>query len=128
MYQIKSHITCETSNVIYMIQCTKCNLQYIGETKRRLKERLNEHRRPIINTSSYNPTAVSRHFITGNHTVNHMLLIPLEKLYTNRDSVRKAREAFLIHRGNTLEPEEMKCNASCTLSDQSCIISIFHQK
>ena len=36
-YQIKSHITCETSNVIYMIQCTKCNLQYIGETKRRLR-------------------------------------------------------------------------------------------
>ena len=62
------------------------------------------HRRPIINTSSYNPTAVSRHFITGNHTVNHMLLIPPEKLYTNRDSIRKAREAFLIHRGNTLEP------------------------
>ena len=26
MNQIKSHITCETSNVIYMIQCTKCNL------------------------------------------------------------------------------------------------------
>ena len=104
MNQIKSHITCETSNVIYMIQCTKCNLQYIGETKRRLIERFNEHRRPIINTSSYNPTAVSRHFITGNHTVNHMLLIPLEKLYTNRDSIRKAREAFLIHRGNTLEP------------------------
>ena len=74
------------------------------KTKRPLKERFNEHRRPIINTSSYNPTAVSRHFITGNHTVNHMLLIPLEKLYTNRDSVRKAREAFLIHRGNTLEP------------------------
>ena len=68
MNQIKSHITCETSNVIYMIQCTKCNLQCIGETKRRLKERFNEHRRPIINTSSYNPTAVSRHFITGNHT------------------------------------------------------------
>ena len=44
MYQIKSHITCETSNVIYMVQCTKCNLQYIGETKRRLKERFNEHR------------------------------------------------------------------------------------
>ena len=47
-FEIKSHITCETSNVIYMIQCTKCNLQYIGETKRRLKDRFNEHRRPII--------------------------------------------------------------------------------
>ena len=40
IYKIKWHSTCETSNVIYMIQCTKCNLQYIGETKRRLKHPL----------------------------------------------------------------------------------------
>ena len=45
--KIKSHITCETPNVIYMIQCTKCNLQYIGETKRRLKDHFNELRLPI---------------------------------------------------------------------------------
>ena len=32
---------------MYMIQCTNCNLQYIGETKRRIKDRFNEHRRPI---------------------------------------------------------------------------------
>ena len=35
--------TCETFNVIYLIQCRLCNLQYIGETKRRLKDRFNEH-------------------------------------------------------------------------------------
>ena len=88
-----------------MIQCTKCNLQYIGETKRRLKDRFNEHRRPIINTfCSYTPTAVSRHFLTSGHAEDHMILIPLEQLYTSRDSIRKAREAFLIHRGKTLEP------------------------
>ena len=40
-------LACETFNVIYMIQCTKYNLQYIGETKRRLKDRFNEHRRLI---------------------------------------------------------------------------------
>ena len=104
-FKIKSHITCETSNVIYMIQCTKCNLQYIGETKRRLKDRFNEHRRPIINPfCSYTPTAVSRHFLTSGHAEDHLILIPLEQLHTSRDSIRKAREAFLIHRGNTLEP------------------------
>ena len=92
-------------NVIYMIQCTKCNLQYIGETKRRLKDRFNEHRRPIINPfCSYTPTAVSRHFPTSGHAEDHLILIPLEQLHTSRDSIRKAREAFLIHRGNTLEP------------------------
>ena len=104
-FKIKSHITCETSNVIYMIQCTKCNLQYIGETKRRLKDRFNEHRRPIINPfCSYTHTAVSRHFLTSGHAEDHLILIPLEQLHTSRDSIRKAREAFLIHRGKTLEP------------------------
>ena len=81
-----------------------CNLQYIGETKRRLKDRFNEHRRPIINPRSYTPTAVSRHFLTSDHVEDHMILIPLEQLHTSRDSIRKAREAFLIHRGKTLEP------------------------
>ena len=87
-----------------MIQCTKCNLQHIGETKRRLKDRFNGHRRPIINPfCSYTPTAVSRHFLTSGQAEDHLILIPLEQLHTSRDSIRKAREAFLIHRGKTLE-------------------------
>ena len=58
-HHIKSHITCETFNVIYLIQCRLCNLQYIGETKRRLKDRFNEHRRPIFNPiGNYIHTAV----------------------------------------------------------------------
>ena len=36
--------------------------------------------------------------------VDDMTLIPIEHLYTKRDSIRKAREAFLIHLGNTQEP------------------------
>ena len=30
---ITSHITCKTKNLIYMVQCNRCHLQYIGETK-----------------------------------------------------------------------------------------------
>ena len=33
--------------VIYIIQCNCCNFQYIGETKRRLKDRFNEHRHSV---------------------------------------------------------------------------------
>ena len=74
-------IACETFNVIYLIQCRLCNLQYIGETKRRLKDRFNEHRRPILNpTGNYTHTAVSEHFLTSNYSDNHMLLIPIENL------------------------------------------------
>ena len=44
---IHHHIDCNSKNVIYMVQCNRCHKQYIGETKRRLKDRFNEHRRPV---------------------------------------------------------------------------------
>ena len=36
---IQKHHDCQTSNIIYMIQCKKCRwAQYIGETKKVLKQ------------------------------------------------------------------------------------------
>ena len=78
---IKSNLTCDTKNLIYMIQCNRCNLQYIGETKRRLKDRFNEHRRTIDNPNTKSkPTTAAEHFLSSpNHTANDMQLIPIEK-------------------------------------------------
>ena len=88
-----------------MVQCNHCHKQYIGETKRRLKDRFNEHRRPVDKrTNSSKPTTVSEHFLCNNHNATNMQLIPLELVKSNRDGVRKAREAYLIERGQTLEP------------------------
>ena len=104
---IKSNLTCETKNLIYTIQCNRCNLQYIGETKRRFKDRFNEHRRTIDNPNNKSkPTTAAEHFLSSpNHTANDMLLIPIEKVFSNRDSIRKAREAFLIQKGKTIDPD-----------------------
>ena len=90
-----------------MIQCNRCNLQYIGETKRRLKDRFNEHRRTIDNPNNKSkPTTAAEHFLSSpNHTANDMILIPIEKIFSNRDSIRKAREAFLIQKGRTIDPD-----------------------
>ena len=79
-----------------MIQCNRCNLQYIGETKRRLKDRFNEHRRTIDNPNAKSkPTTAAEHFLSfPNHTANDMQLFPIEKIFSNRDSIRKAKEAF----------------------------------
>ena len=51
------------------------------------------------------PTAVSEHFLSDDHTPNDMELIPLELIHSSRDSIRKAREVYLIERGQTLEPK-----------------------
>ena len=95
------------------------NLQYIGETKRRLKDRFNEHRRPIINPfCSYTPTAVSRHFLISGHAEDHMI----EQLHTscsnNCTLVVIPSERLVRHSSYTEEKhwslqaltEEMKCN------------------
>ena len=73
---IKSNLTCETKSLIYMIQCNRCNLQYKGETKRRLKDRFNEHRRTIDNPNTKSkPTTAAEHFLTApNHTARKSLL------------------------------------------------------
>ena len=81
-------------------------MQYIGETKRRLKDRFNEHRRTIDNPNTKSkPTTAAEHFLSSpNHTANDMQLIPV---FSNRDSIRKAREAFLIQKGRTINPDGM---------------------
>ena len=57
-----------------MVQCNRCNLQYIGETKRRLKDRFNEHRRAVDKTNiKSKPTTVSEHFLfQPNHSHTDM--------------------------------------------------------
>ena len=67
--------------------------------------RLGEHRRSILNYGHFpHPTPVSKHFNQADHSINDVLLIPLELIRSNRDSVRKAREAHLIDKAMTLEP------------------------
>ena len=77
----------------------------IRETKRQLNERFGEHRRSILNHQQLSdPTPVSLHFNQAGHSINDVILIPLELIRSNRDAVRKALKAHLIHKGNTLSP------------------------
>ena len=103
-YLITSHITCETENLIYMIQCKRCNLQYIGKTKRRLKDRFNEHRRTVDNSQSKSePTGAAKHFMySRDHIANDMQLIPIEKVSSDQDL--GARETYFKQKGKTIHP------------------------
>ena len=48
---INKKMTCESFNIIYMLECQKdnCWQRYIGETGRQLKQRIAEHRGYITN-------------------------------------------------------------------------------
>ena len=62
----KINICCQSSNVVYCLQCKVCNKQYVGETKRTFHERVREHFRNIRKGISKEP--LGRHFnLPGHH-------------------------------------------------------------
>ena len=80
----------------------------LSANKNELNERFGEHRRSILNHNQLiNPTPISEHLNQPGHSINDVLLTPLELIHNNRDSVRKAREAYLIDKAMTLEPRGM---------------------
>ena len=74
---LPKHITCELSNIIYLISCTKCNKHYVGETCRAFRSRMYEHK-SSVSKDGKKPTPVSRHFSSDGHSQKHMQFSVLE--------------------------------------------------
>ena len=53
-------MNCGTVNIIYLVTCRKCGIQYVGETGQSLRKRLNNHRNRLKNKLSvYTYTGIS---------------------------------------------------------------------
>ena len=94
-----------------MIQCNKCNAQYIGETKLRhlgtdmvstdAQLEKPSHNNTLINPQPLQITLPSLPILS----MDNIELVPLELITLNRDAmICKVREAFLISKVKTLEP------------------------
>ena len=64
----KDETTVDSSNnVVYKICCKDCDASYVGQTKRQLKTRLNEHiKNSSLNTLKH--TVITEHTLEYNHT------------------------------------------------------------
>ena len=72
----------------YCITCTLCKKLYIGETGRRLRDRLREHLRDVEKDAS---KPVARHFNLPNHSKQHMAVCG--PLPTSRKHCRKPQNS-----------------------------------
>ena len=73
----------------------------INYRTRALRHRFGEHRRAIQHKTD---DAVSEHFNLRRHKLADVEFIPLvEPIYSNRESVRRAREQFYIEKANTMQ-------------------------
>ena len=101
-------ITCELSNYLIYINCSECGLQYTGETKRPLKQRMDEHFRSVQNKKLNNSKPVSRHFSSPNHSSKNMEFSVLHKMREtsnpNDTKGHRGKELFYIWGFPTLYP------------------------
>jgi hypothetical protein len=102
-FNLLDNFDCGSSNIVYLITCTKCNIQYVGETGQSLRERFNAHRSDILLNKN---TPVGIHFNSINHNASHLLVIPIEKLDTSSNiNNRRTREYFWQLKLNTIFPK-----------------------
>lgn len=107
MYAIKQTMCCDAKNVIYLISCKKCGIQYVGETGRVLRKRVADHKSAIRTHNPHSPIAI--HFNSLNHNMQDLTIIPLEYLKTDAKNVRLGREVFYQLLLHTVFPEGLNC-------------------
>ena len=115
-YTVPDTGTCGSNNLVYLITCTKCNTQYVGETGNTINQRFYHHFYDIKNLSdplnappsmrdkTYSPLA--KHFATNDHTLDDMSIQIIEHLTTPPEDKlqRRTREYFWIQQLKTVQP------------------------
>ena len=85
-YPIRHHFTCKSSNLIYLITCTKCKKQYVGMTTKQLNTRVNHHRTSIFNKRR---TYLHTHFNLPDHSISNLTIQAID---TTEQRAKKARK------------------------------------
>lgn len=96
-YNITRPHNCHTKNTIYLITCSLCKKQYVGQTQRKLSERLTDHRSNVLTRKN---TPIGNHFNLPGHSIKNILITPIHEippteLFSFRDNPTKLRNRLL---------------------------------
>ena len=108
-YPIRYSATCSTSNIVYLITCTRCRKQYVGITTKSLRTRINQHRSNILQD---NTMFFCIHF-NSDHSINNISVQIIDKSNTLQE-LRK-QEAFWIRTLQTLSPRGLNSSPGVML-------------
>ena len=108
-FKVKASADCCTKNVVYVIECKKCAVQYIGETENALRVQLTGHRSDI--THQLMDRLVARHFCQSDHSIHDLTIMVVEKIHRNDVNFRRRKESHW-----TLTPDSLNINLSATHS------------
>jgi hypothetical protein len=92
--------TCSTRGLIYLTTCSKCRQQYVGQTGRRLIDRVKEH----LNCICLQNEVTGIHYNSTGHNSSNFQVQVIEKVSPNTPNYRLEREDMWIKRLSTKTP------------------------
>lgn len=97
-FKIKGNFTCDTANVVYLLECSICHVQYIGQTETAFRYRFNNHKAHVHALPNL---PISRHVTEAGHSFSNIRATILESSFKSHHE-REVKESFLIHKFKTL--------------------------
>ena len=101
-------VDCNTNNVAYLLECNKCNKQYVGETKRKFIIRFKEHLADIRHNRD---TPVAKHYNLISHKNNTTPIFPIPSVLSRitghpdrTTDERKNKEKMWIYTLRSIAP------------------------
>lgn len=101
IYKIEQSFMPQTQNCIYIIFCSRCGIQYVGETKNSIRTRMWQHRYHIKNRKEMQ-TPLVKHFVL--HGIQALRVAGIQSNSCWTDKQRKSYERQWIYRLQTKEP------------------------
>ena len=83
-------LNCKSKSVIYLLECTKCEIQYVGKAETEVNIRLNNHRK-----DAQKPDVIpaSRHFSVKDHNFDtyakFILIEQIRHINIDKEKIRK---------------------------------------
>ena len=83
-YKIRSKLSYDSKNVIYLASCKKCNLQYIGSTTTDFRVRFRNHKSAMLTKKKTCEVAV--HFNRTPHDLNDFSFQCIDQVQINANN------------------------------------------
>ena len=69
---------CSSKNVIYLIPCRQCGIQYVGKTSQTLRSRMNNHRNRLKQLGNF---YLHNHFNSDGHSLDDISIMAIEAVF-----------------------------------------------
>ena len=81
IYQVRQRLSCNSTNVIYLVHCIKCNLQYVGSTTTEFKVRFRNHKSAMKTNKKTCEVAI--HFNRSPHILSDFTFQCIDQIQIN---------------------------------------------